>query len=286
MKNDRVVTINGKSQRIAQGSPVKTSAPIGSKPLPRKSMDFSRPSRISHFTDRKPIQSTINAVKNTAPQIRKVASDIAAPVRHPMAQRADMAKSQIIAQKEARNTPKPAEQIKREAIEEAINRPVEAPKKVSFINRHKKIVNIFSIGIAAIVVIAYLLYINIPNFSVCIASAQAGISATYPEYKPDGYSLNGPVIYSDGQVIINFKSNTNPTQFVIKQTKSSWDSSAVKNMITKDSNGETVFTAEERGLTIFTYNNNAAWVNGGILYTINGNANLSNDQIRRIATSL
>jgi hypothetical protein len=39
-------------------------------------------------------------------------------------------------------------------------------------------------------------------------------------------------------------------------------------------------------LTIYTYADNAAWVNNGVLYTIKANTTLSNDQIQRIATSL
>ena len=124
-----------------------------------------------------------------------------------------------------------------------------------------------------------------PSLSVRIASIQAGISATYPEYSPNGYSLNGPVQFSDNEVVINFRANTGNTKFVIKQSKSSWDSSAVKNKVSNDSKGEFI-TTEEKGLTIYTYNGNASWVNGGILYAITGDAPLSGDQIRRIATSL
>jgi hypothetical protein len=44
----------------------------------------------------------------------------------------------------------------------------------------------------------------------------------------------------------------------------------------------------DKGKTIYLYNNgaNAAWVNGGVLYQITGNANLSSDQIVSIADSL
>ena len=40
------------------------------------------------------------------------------------------------------------------------------------------------------------------------------------------------------------------------------------------------------GLTIYSGGKEATWVNGGILYQISGDANLSNDQIQKIATSL
>ena len=132
----------------------------------------------------------------------------------------------------------------------------------------------------------YLTYINMPNLSVRVAAAQAGIDANYPNYRPDGYALNGPVTYTDGRVSMNFKANAGSQNFSVNQSKSGWDSDAVlDNYVTpRATNGYIPYT--ERGLTIYTYDNNAAWVNAGILYTVEGDAPLSSEQIRRIATSL
>lgn len=128
-------------------------------------------------------------------------------------------------------------------------------------------------------------YTSIPSLSVKVASIQSGINASYPEFLPDGYSSDGPVTYDNDTVIINFHANTGNTKFTIKQTKSPLDSTAVKEKVEKSSKGQ-FLVKEERGLTIFTYNGNGMWVNGGILYTITGDAPLSSDQIRRIAISL
>ena len=38
-----------------------------------------------------------------------------------------------------------------------------------------------------------------PTLSVRVAASQAGIDASYPSYRPDGYALNGPVTYGDGR---------------------------------------------------------------------------------------
>ena len=40
------------------------------------------------------------------------------------------------------------------------------------------------------------------------------------------------------------------------------------------------------GLTIYSYGTHAAWVNAGILYTVDGNAELAPEQIQKIAASL
>ena len=92
--------------------------------------------------------------------------------------------------------------------------------------------------------------------------------------------------YSDGEVNLTFKSNSNDSAYAINQKRSSWDSSAVLDNVVTPAVGENYTTTKERGLTIYTYEKGAAWANAGILYTITGNASLSGDQIRRIATSL
>ena len=133
---------------------------------------------------------------------------------------------------------------------------------------------------------AYFTYINMPSLSVRVAAAQAGIDASYPEYRPIGYRLNGPVAYRDGEVTMQFASNSGPQHFALAQTKSSWDSTALlEKFVNPRSNGHYA-TYTDAGLTIYTYGNNAAWVNGGILYSVEGNATLSNEQVRRMATSM
>ncbi len=131
----------------------------------------------------------------------------------------------------------------------------------------------------------YLAYVNLPNLSVRVASARAGVNASYPQYSPDGYRFAGPVAYAPGEVTIRFKSNTNTQSYKIVQRASSWDSQAVlDNLVTKESNS--YLTYSEQGLTVYTFNNKAAWVNGGVLYVVSGDAPLSSDQLLRIAASM
>ena len=315
MKNDKIITINGRKIDIATGKPparqtvlpdstsakrLTNSAAVHSltqksqtlyrratqKPVAHgaqlvrkvgRSMDIARSKSISHFAPR-PL------VVPAKPTVAKRQLDIG-PAKHPIAAKVEKIRLGTITQSVKSVANKPSKIVKEEAIAEALKKPVGEPKKEKTFKHHLKFINTFSISAVLFIIIGCLVYYNMPVFSVNIASAQAGIKATYPEYHPDGYSLSGPVSYSDGQVTISFHANTGDSNFTIEQSKSSWDSTAVKNKISKDSNGGFI-TTEERGLTIYTYNGNAAWVNGGILYTISGNAPLSGDQIRRIATSL
>jgi hypothetical protein len=139
--------------------------------------------------------------------------------------------------------------------------------------------------LAVLILGGYFAYMNMPSLSVRVAASRAGISASYPEYRPDGYSFSGPVAYAPGEVSLEFGSNTNDQSYTITQRASNWDSQAVlDNFVTQKS--DSYLTYSEQGLTIYTFENKAAWVNRGVFYTIDGDASLSSEQILRIAASL
>lgn len=191
--------------------------------------------------------------------------------------------------KSEQHAPRPQSSVekKNEALRQAIER-TEVPSytKQRTIRPHQKIVAFMSASLAVVIMAMYFAYLNMPALSVRVAAAQAGINAGFPEYRPTGYSLNGPVTFSSGKVAINFKANGGPQVFSITQSKSAWNSDAVLDNVVVPRAGGNYIPYTERGLTIYTFDNNAAWVNGGILYTLEGDAPLSSEQIRRIATSL
>lgn len=317
MKNDKIVIINGreyyketglpvekptqkskitnemksKTARVAQiivGRPKALYSHASQKTFndirsPKRkighNMDISKSKHISHFAPNIP-----KAPKAVAQQ--KKGQDIK-PISHPIAEKVGRLRS-ISKNTPALSVKKSTQEIKQEVIDSALKKSTTPiTKKDNFFKRNKKYVNIFTISAAVLIIVGFIIYLNIPNISVRVASIQAGIDATFPEYHPDGYSLSGPVSYSNGEVTISFHANSGNAKFVIKQSKSPLDSSALKIQVDNSSNNQTS-QSQEGGLTIYSYNdnNNADWVNGGILYSISGDAKLSSDQIRRIATSL
>jgi hypothetical protein len=50
--------------------------------------------------------------------------------------------------------------------------------------------------------------------------------------------------------------------------------------------GSSYQTLDIDGTTVYRYGNNATWISGGILYTINGSVNLSNEQVTKIVRSV
>lgn len=182
---------------------------------------------------------------------------------------------------------KPAAVIKQEAIHEAFEKaplqqdvaPVKTPSRIPRI-----IISTF-LALALMCSAGYLTYINLPHLSIYIASSRSGIKAKYPSYKPDGYSLAN-VRYDSDSVSLDFKANGGPQWYTVRQSQTIWDSTALNENVVKPTWGDDAVPYSERGLTIYAHEGNAVWVNGGILYEILGDAQLSAGQIRSIASSL
>jgi hypothetical protein len=308
MTKDAVVTINGQQYDAITGMPVsgsdsriKKAASAGSihssiqrsktlirrvtkKPSPvsnhrpkhpGQTMDIARSSKVIRFA---PHPVIVAAVSASTPDLPVAA--------HPLLSRAH----KIHGGRKQSPVPiakKSTQEIKNDAITAALAKPPVKQARKRFFNRHPRAITIIIASIVVAVLAGYLTYVNLPTFSVSVADASAGIHATYPTFVPDGYSLDGGPQWSAGQVTLNFIANAGTSKFTLTQTKSSWDSPAVlSNIVIKDA-GNQYITNQEQGLTIYTYGTgDAAWVNGGLLYTVKGNAPLSGEQVRQIAISM
>lgn len=267
--------------RRAAKKPQAPHKPIVNRPAAGRHMDIAKSSHVAKFAPHPVTKPAATKVKPTVDRPAQV---------HPTARRAleRSAAKKAAVSAPVRATPATPKEVKEAAIEKALATPKPASKKTTKAKKSPWVRRTIIAGAGLLVIAAALfaVYKFVPSISVSFASAQAGISASYPEFTPDGFSLHQPVTYSDGKVDLKFKSNSNDDYYTIAQTRSSWDSSAVLDNVVEPAAGANYITTKERGLTIYTYNKSAAWVNGGILYEIVSNAPLSGDQIRRIATSL
>lgn len=129
-------------------------------------------------------------------------------------------------------------------------------------------------------------YQNVPKLAMRVAASRAGFNATLPDYNPSGFSFNGPVQYAEGQVTIGYKSNTDDRQYRLTQKTTDWTSESLLNnyIISAEKSYQTY---QDNGRTIYIYDdNNATWVSGGVWYQIEGDSELTTDQLVRIASSL
>lgn len=137
-------------------------------------------------------------------------------------------------------------------------------------------------ALAVAVLGGYMAYINMPSLSIRVAANSAGIDSDIP-YTPNGYSLDGPVAYSPGQLTIKYKSNSGGSGYSITEQTTGLDSREAF----ASSHDEASYTTEDLdGVTVYYYGNNAVWVKDGVLYTLNGNHLLGNDQITQIVQSV
>lgn len=324
MSEKHTITINGRQYDAVTGlavdgmekaapTPIVSAKKATATPSQRIHQATQRSQTLNRKTIQKPIAKTQPSLQKRAPQqiarsqaISKFAphptvkkqprmSDIAPASVHPAVAKAHAlraAQTQAAAtqlQNTPKAQPKPSQVVKNEAITAALEKaPLKhkEAKKQPLLSRHPRLLSVASASLALVLLGGYFTYINLPSLSVRVAAAQAGVDASYPEYHPDGYSLSGAVAYKEGEVSMKFAANGGPQNFTITQTKSSYDSEAVLDNYVKPKVGENYIPFTERGLKIYAYGGNAAWVNGGILYTINGDAPLSNSQIGNIAKSL
>ncbi len=141
-------------------------------------------------------------------------------------------------------------------------------------------------SLALVVLGGYLTYLNIPNLSIRIAAASTGIDASLPSYQPMGYQIHGPIKYQDDEVNISYKQPGSGAGYKISQRPTDWDSTATLDNYVEDDSRNDYQTHSVQGLTVYTYDKKAVWVNGGILHVLDGSAPLSNQQVQRIVASM
>lgn len=148
-----------------------------------------------------------------------------------------------------------------------------------------KTANLAFMSIAGLLLFGFFAYQNAPAIEMRVASTRAGVNANMPGYKPSGYGV-GEVKSESGLVSVSFRSRTDSKGFTLTQRASNWNSaSLLANTVAQ--NNQPYQTYQDDGKTVYIYNNsNATWVDGGVWYQVEGNANLTSDQLLRIANSL
>lgn len=275
----RTVKVRNYSPISVQQLTTQKAEPIAkfkpaAKPI-AKPTEISRPAEVHPLARRATRTSHSNPSLQQQRRTNAKKMDIQAKITQPIAPVA---------------APKPARVLKNEAIIEAMNREIAPQKKPRHQkqrqkNRFTRFVSIAAPSLAVVLLAGYFTYLSMPNLSIKMAAIQSGIDAKYPSYRPDGYALSGPISFRDGEVSMRFAySADDGHDFTITQQRSNWSSSTLKQSFSQDSKDVTTTTID--GLTIYSQDGRVSWVNGGVLYTIDGEATLSNSQIQRLATSM
>lgn len=191
-----------------------------------------------------------------------------------------VAKSAPSAHTERRHMPAHAETHHRAMAKLAIDRRHIKPTVIPSLHRYA------AVAAAVTIMAGYIWLQNYPKLALHSASSKAGFSLTLPGYLPSSYELEGPVDARNGQAVMAFRSPSAPTELRITKRTTTWDSSSLRDNAIPGQ-GKNVVAVEGQGLTIYIWGQNqAAWVNHGIWYAIDGAASLSREQLLKIAYSL
>lgn len=167
-----------------------------------------------------------------------------------------------------------------------VRKPKMAHRTARKLRVQPKTVRFASAVLAAFVLGGFFLYQNMPNLSMRLASTRAGVSASLPGYSPAGFSVNRHIQYSPGQITVSYHSNSDERAFSLTQKKTDLtDQTLQANVVA--ANGRSYQMYSDKGKTIYIYDdNNAIWVNQGVLYQIDGRSALNSDQLLRLAASI
>ena len=281
---------------LSKPAPVAKPTPIS---IPRP-LNISEPTStpISFTSPKAPVTSVpfTKPVAPAAPVIPTVQPTPARPVRATTKPRSTVAPLQSLAErrreadtishfsaKKLTNKSRQNSKALMSAMKEE-TKPKSAPIMVKKPKVSKKHL-IFAVAssICCMGVLYATLKFSMPDISAKVAAAQNG--ASYPSFVPRDFTARSA----------SFQKNTfslefvgpDKTRFTLDQEKLPWDSNALLNNYVKPTWGEQYDTIREQGLTIYMYQSNAAWVNGGTVYKLNTTSgSLSKKQLKNIITSL
>lgn len=162
-------------------------------------------------------------------------------------------------------------------------------KKVPFLKRvgfKNQALNLATMSLAVLLLGGFFAYQNSAYLSMKFAANKAGIAAKFPKYTPAGFGVSRNVHASDGKVTVSFRSHTDERNYILTEQASDWNSSSLLASYVSKRCDSCYQSWDNQDKTIYTYDSNATWVDGGIWYTIEGNSNLTTDQLQNIANSL
>lgn len=260
-------------------------------------VSIKRSPRISHFNF-SPAKPTTNQISTSAQSV-STKTKIEQPVPHPMQTSANtkLRARNNLTVNTAKASQLSAKELKDQAIRKALAAAETSDLQQQSVYAKNKRINKMHFGFgrvmlalacttAAVFAIVYFVNLNMPDISLRVAAMQTGINASYPSYVPRGYNV-ASITSEEGKIILDFASNDPDGAFTLIEEKSSWDSNALLSNYVQPVWKDSYTVVREQGITIYINGNNAAWVNGGIVYKINTTSGtLTNKQIRSIAVSL
>jgi hypothetical protein len=142
------------------------------------------------------------------------------------------------------------------------------------------------VSASAVLLFGFFAWQNTPNLQMRLAASRANIPASLPAYSPAGFGIDGNVQTEPGKVTVSFQSRTDDKAFRIIQQASDWNTQALyANYVLPSPQSSQIYTDDNKTIYLFE-SSGATWVDNGIWYRIEGTAELTSEQLQRIASSL
>ncbi len=145
--------------------------------------------------------------------------------------------------------------------------------------------NVSAVFITALLVGSLFVYKNLPDLQVRLAAARAGLHASLPAYRPAGFSLKGPIHSGDGEVTVNFHSNSDARAFQVKQQASNWNSQTLLQAYVMKQQ-QPYQTFEDSGRIVYVNKDSANMMNGNKWIQVASYGALSAEQMLSIVKSI
>ena len=142
-------------------------------------------------------------------------------------------------------------------------------------------------GTLALVVIAgFAAYQNTPGLQFKVASIQAGVATSMPNFKAAGFAYNG-VHAGNGKLTVGF-ANADGKYQLTQQSTNLTNTDVIQNISATDAGGHPNYTTILAGnTTVYRFaTTDATWVSDGTWYTVNGNGPLSDQQVQSLVKNI
>ena len=139
------------------------------------------------------------------------------------------------------------------------------------------------IGLVILCSLGWLLYLQVPYLSLQVVRWRADFTVGLAQ-APDGFRVNEPLVYDNQQVFTKLVRGDELID--LSQQASSLDSSSLIAQLEQPTIEYQSQTLAGRTILIHRDNNQATWVNKGVLYTLSANFEMNQQQVFEIAQSL
>lgn len=283
-------TVHSKPERTKKLHPAaakaaRTPKRVMAKSMPKQPEPAPNQSELNRRYDLAVNRQQRAAVYQRSQSIQKFSRSAEAEIAKPIEAIAPVAP--VVTQPMPRPQPVQKPKAVPEPVEETLE---EVTKEPGFFRRittkRPRLVPATLAVLAVLLIGGFVTYRNMPNMALRIASSRAGFQASLPGYSPSGFRFAGPVAYSDGVIELEYASNSDDRAYSLTQKESAWDSQSLLDNYVENRTDD-YLTFQERGLTVYVYDGSqATWVDRGIWYTIEGDSNLTTEQLLKIASSL